>query len=88
MVVSDVEIELSLKRANKSRLDTMRVELNWAEVGAESLSLYRNGELVDTVSDNGRYRDYVRNATLPAYDYQLCVSENVCSNIITVSFSE
>ena len=88
VVVSDVEIELSLKRANKSRLDTMRVELNWAEVGAESLSLYRNGELVDTVSDNGRYRDYVRNATLPAYDYQLCVSENVCSNIITVSFSE
>ncbi|QBJ64796.1 S8 family serine peptidase [Pseudoalteromonas sp. DL-6] len=87
VVVSDVEIELSLKRANKSRLDTMRVELNWEEVGAESLSLYRNGELVDTVSDNGRYRDYVRNATLPAYDYQLCVSENVCSNIITVSFN-
>ena len=87
VVVSDVEIELSLKRANKSRLDTMRVELNWEEVGAESLSLYRNGELVGTVSDNGRYRDYVRNATLPAYDYQLCVSENVCSNIITVSFN-
>lgn len=87
VVVSDVEIELSLKRANKSRLDTMRVELNWEEVGAESLSLYRNGELVGTVSDSGRYRDYVRNATLPAYDYQLCVSENVCSNIITVSFN-
>jgi len=87
VVVSDVEIELTLKRANKSRLDTMRVELNWEEVGAESLSLYRNGELVDTVSDNGRYRDYVRNATLSAYDYKLCVSENVCSNIVTVSFN-
>ncbi|TMP72044.1 peptidase S8 [Pseudoalteromonas sp. S1609] len=87
VVVSDVEIELTLKRANKSRLDTMRVELNWEEVGAESLSLYRNGELVDTVSDNGRYRDYVRNATLSAYNYKLCVSENVCSNIVTVSFN-
>ena len=87
VVVSDVEIELTLKRANKSRLDTMRVELNWEEVGAESLSLYRNGELVDTVSDNGRYRDYVRNARLSAYDYKLCVSENVCSNIVTVSFN-
>ena len=87
VIVSDVEIELTLKRANKSRLDTMRVELNWEEVGAESLSLYRNGELVDTVSDNGRYRDYVRNATLSAYDYKLCVSDNVCSNIITVSFN-
>ncbi|MBH0037981.1 S8 family serine peptidase [Pseudoalteromonas sp. SWN166] len=87
VVVSDVELELSLKRANKSRLDTMRVDLSWDRVGAESLSVYRNGELVDTTSDNGRYRDYVRGATLPSYDYQLCVSENVCSNIITVSFN-
>lgn len=87
VVVSDVELELTLKRANKSRLDTMRVDLSWERVGAESLSLYRNGELVDTTSDNGRYRDYVRGATLPSYDYQLCVTENVCSNIITVSFN-
>ncbi len=86
VVVSDVELELTLKRANKSRLDTMRVDLSWHRVGAESLSVYRNGELVDTTSDNGRYRDYVRGATLPSYDYQLCVTENVCSNIITVSF--
>ncbi|MDY6888030.1 MAG: S8 family serine peptidase, partial [Pseudomonadota bacterium] len=86
VVVSDVELELTLKRANKSRLDTMRVDLSWERVGAESLSVYRNGELVDTTSDNGRYRDYVRGATLPSYDYQLCVTENVCSNIITVSF--
>ncbi len=87
VVVSDVELELTLKRANKSRLDTMRVGLSWERVGAESLSVYRNGELVDTTSDNGRYRDYVRGATLPSYDYQLCVTENVCSNIITVSFN-
>ncbi|MEI8619934.1 S8 family serine peptidase [Pseudoalteromonas sp. B129b] len=86
VVVSDVELEITLKRANKSRLDTMRVDLSWDRVGAESLSVYRNGELVDTTSDSGRYRDYVRGATLPSYDYQLCVTENVCSNIITVSF--
>jgi len=86
VVVSDVELEITLKRANKSRLDTMRVELSWESVGAESLSVYRNGELVDTTADRGRYRDYVRGATLPSYDYQLCVTENVCSNIITVSF--
>ncbi|WP_165721737.1 MULTISPECIES: S8 family serine peptidase [unclassified Pseudoalteromonas] len=86
VVVSDVTLELNLKRANKTRLGTMRVELSWEEVGAESLSVYRNGELVDTTADNGRYRDYVRGATLPSYDYQLCITENVCSNIITVSF--
>ncbi|MGK2237010.1 MAG: serine protease [Pseudomonadota bacterium] len=87
VVVSDVELEITLKRANKSRLDTMRVEFSWESVGAESLSVYRNGELVDTTADRGRYRDYVRGATLPSYDYQLCVTENVCSNIITVSFN-
>ncbi|GAA59967.1 hypothetical protein P20652_1831 [Pseudoalteromonas sp. BSi20652] len=51
------------------------------------MSVYRNGELIDTTSDSGRYRDYERNATLPSYDYQLCVSESVCSNIVTVSFN-
>ncbi|TMO03417.1 S8 family serine peptidase [Pseudoalteromonas sp. S558] len=86
VVVSNVDIELSLKRANKSRLDTMRVELSWESVGAESLDVYRNGELVDTTSDSGRYRDHVRKATLPTYDYKLCVTQNVCSNTITVSF--
>lgn len=65
----------------------MRVDLSWETVGAESMSVYRNGELIDTTSDSGRYRDYERNATLPSYDYQLCVSESVCSNIVTVSFN-
>lgn len=86
IVVSDVQIELNLKRANKTRMNTMRVELSWAQVGAESLNVYRNGELVGSTSDNGRYRDFVRGATLAAYDYQLCVTPNVCSNIVTVTF--
>ena len=86
VVVSDVAIELSLKRANKSRLNTMRVELSWEQVGAESLSIYRNDELVEITPDDGRYLDFVRGATLPSYDYKLCVTENVCSNTITVTF--
>ena len=87
VVVSDVDIELTLKRANKSRLGTMRVDLSWGTVGAESMNVYRNGELIDTTSDNGRYRDYERGASLSSYDYQLCVSDNVCSNIVTVTFN-
>ncbi len=86
VVVSDVELELSLNRSSKSRLGTMRVDLSWESVGAESLSVYRNGVLIDTTSDRGRYIDYERGATLPAYDYQVCVTENACSNIITVTF--
>ncbi|MBB1340761.1 MULTISPECIES: S8 family serine peptidase [Pseudoalteromonas] len=86
VVVSDVEIELSLVRANKTRLNTMRVDLSWEQVGAQSLNVYRNGELVGTTTDNGRHRDFLRNATLPAYDYQVCVTADVCSNIVTVTF--
>ncbi|MBB1469849.1 S8 family serine peptidase [Pseudoalteromonas sp. SG41-5] len=86
VVVSDVEIELSLVRANKTRLNTMRVDLSWEQVGAQSLNVYRNGEFVGTTTDNGRHRDFLRNATLPAYDYQVCVTADVCSNIVTVTF--
>lgn len=86
VVVSDVQIELNLKRANKTRLNTMRVDLSWAQVGADSLNVYRNGELIGSTSDTGRYRDFTRGATLDSYDYQLCVTENVCSNTVTVTF--
>lgn len=86
VVVSDVAIALSLTRANKTRLNTMRVDLSWEQVGAQSLNVYRNGEFVGTTTDNGRHRDFLRNATLPAYDYQVCVTADVCSNIVTVTF--
>lgn len=86
VVVSDVEIELSLVRANKTRLNTMRVELSWPQVGEQALNVYRNGELLGTTADTGRYRDFARNATLPVYDYQVCVTADVCSNIVTVTF--
>ena len=86
VVVSDVAIALSLTRANKTRLNTMRVDLSWEQVGAQSLNVYRNGEFVGTTTDNGRHRDFLRNATLPAYDYQVCVTADVCSNIVIVTF--
>ena len=65
----------------------MRVDLTWPTVAAEQVSIYRNGELLDTVSDNGRYRDFERNATLDSYDYQVCVTESACSNTVTVTFN-
>ena len=85
VVVSDVEIELSVKRANKTRLGTMRVDLSWQTV-ADQVSIYRNGELLETVADRGFYRDVERKAELPSYEYQVCVSDTVCSNPVTVSF--
>ena len=85
VVVSDVEIELSLKRSSKTRLGTMRVDLSWQTV-ADQVSIYRNGELLETVADRGFYRDVERNAELPSYEYKVCVTETVCSNPVTVSF--
>ncbi len=46
----------------------MCVNPSWDHVGDESLSVYRNGELVDIALDSGRYRDYVRGTTLSSYD--------------------
>ncbi|WP_404343722.1 S8 family serine peptidase [Pseudoalteromonas mariniglutinosa] len=86
IVVSDVEIELLVKRANKTRLGTLRVELSWSTV-AEQINIYRNGELIDSTSDKGRYRDFVRNAELSSYEYQVCVTDTTCSNVATVTFN-
>ena len=58
--VSEVNIELAVKRANKSRTGYMRVELTWQGAAQGTVDVYRNGELLNTVENKGVYRDIQR----------------------------
>lgn len=84
-VSSDV-IELELVRANKTRLGYMRVQLGWEGSSADSVNIYRNGELISTTDNTGKYLDFERRATESSYSYQVCQSVDVCSNEVTVTF--
>ncbi|GAA6171455.1 S8 family serine peptidase [Colwellia sp. KU-HH00111] len=86
VTVSDVSIEADVKRAYKSRLGNLRVDIVWSGTGSEMVDIYRNGEKIDTVSNVGIYRDRERRATGSQFIYQVCDESTACSNEVTVNF--
>lgn len=84
--VSEVNIELAVKRANKSRTGYMRVELAWQGAAQGTVDIYRNGELLDTVENKGVYRDIERNVEANAFSYKICQAGDICSNEVNVNF--
>ena len=61
------------------------VDLRWTGT-AEAVDIYRDGQLVDTSDDNGRYRDrFTSMAT--TVSYKICVAgTDTCSADLDVSF--
>jgi len=86
LVLSSDVIELELVRVNKSRLGFMRVQLGWQGSSADQVDIYRNGELISTTENTGKYLDFERRATESSYTYQICQVGDVCSNEVTVNF--
>lgn len=86
LVLSSDVIELELVRVNKSRLGFMRVQLGWQGSSADQVDIYRNGELISSTENTGKYLDFERRATESSYTYQICQEGDVCSNEVTVNF--
>ena len=86
VIVSTDEIELSLVRANKSRLGFIRVELSWQGSSADEVTIYRDGQAIESVSNTGKFRDFSRDLEATSYTYKVCQSSEICSNEITVNF--
>jgi serine protease len=84
--VSSVTIEAAVKRAYKSRLGRLRVDITWEGTSADTVDIYRNGVKIDTVDNAGIYRDRERRATGSQFIYQVCESSSACSNEVTVNF--
>ncbi|GAA5130798.1 S8 family serine peptidase [Thalassotalea piscium] len=84
--VSDVSIEAALKRAYKSRLGKLRVDITWSGTGSQTVDIYRNGEKIDTVANVGIYRDRERRVSGSQFIYKVCDESGACSNDVTVNF--
>lgn len=86
ITVSDVNIEASIKRAYKSRLGNLRVDLTWAGTSAETVDIYRNGVKIATTPNSGIFRDRERRVTDNSFVYKVCDASTACSNELTVNF--
>ena len=85
--VSDANINLEVKRANLSRTGFLRVELIIEGAAAGLVDVYRNGVLLDSVENQGVYRDFSRGVSEEVFTYQVCQSGDICSNEVVVDFS-
>ena len=83
--VNDTELELTLQRKVRTRTGSTIVDLRWTGT-AEAVDIYRDGQLVDSSDDNGRYRDrFTSMAT--TVSYKICVAgTDTCSADLDVSF--
>ena len=84
--LSDSDIVLSLHKSHRTRTGSTVVDLRWSDTTASQIELYRDGELIDTVDDNGRYRDRF-NSEAAQISYKICLAGTTsCSADLTVSF--
>jgi subtilisin family serine protease/subtilisin-like proprotein convertase family protein len=84
--VSSASIEAAVKRAYKSRLGRLRVDITWEGTSAEMVDIFRNGIKIDSVENSGIYRDRERRTTGNQFIYQVCDASTACSNEVTVNF--
>ncbi|WP_159581863.1 S8 family serine peptidase [Alteromonas sp. KUL106] len=83
--VSDSNIIAEIERAMLSRFGSLRVDLSYNGSMADTVMIYRNGELLEEVSNTGRYRDRSRGVQPGEYTYMVCDETSACSAPVTVN---
>ena len=85
VAVSNSTIVAEVDRAMLSRFGSLRVDLSYSGSTADTVMVYRNGELLEEVSNSGRYRDRSRGMQPGDYTYMVCDETSACSAPVTVS---
>uniref|UniRef100_UPI0040476689 S8 family serine peptidase n=1 Tax=Rheinheimera sp. TaxID=1869214 RepID=UPI0040476689 len=85
VAVSDTNLDLMLQRSVRTRTGSTIVDMRWTGT-SDSVDLYRDGQLIDTVDNNGRYRDRF-NSQATSISYKICLAGTAnCSAELTVNF--
>jgi len=67
------------------RKNSATAKLNWSGANSENIDIYRNGVLIATKSNNGKYND--RLSATGTYTYQVCEAGTAtCSNEVSVLY--
>lgn len=52
----------------------------------DTVTIYRNGELMGTFENTGRYRDREHRVSGTSFTYMVCDETTACSEEVTVTF--
>ena len=84
--VFDSDITAEILRVKLSRRGSALVDLTWDGANGSSVAIYRDGEMVATTNNDGRYRDRFRDAPASVV-YTICeAGTSLCSDPITAQF--
>ncbi|WP_406664894.1 S8 family serine peptidase [Gallaecimonas sp. GXIMD1310] len=86
VTVSDTVIAVTVLRSYVSRRGSALVDLRWQGASGDMVDIYRNGVLISTTNNDGRYRDRFQ-LTADSASYQICnAGTDYCSEPLTVNF--
>ena len=84
--VSSNVIEVMVKRAMQSRFGNLRVDLTYSGTDSETVSVYRNGEMIWSGENTGRFSDRGRRVAGSSFTYVICDETDACSDPVNVNF--
>ncbi|MBT8062987.1 MAG: fibronectin type III domain-containing protein [Gammaproteobacteria bacterium] len=78
---------INLSATGRVKRGQHEVKLDWSGANGSSMDVVRDGVIIATTSNNGRYTDKTGNSGSQTYVYQVCESgTNNCSNEVTMVF--
>jgi Zn-dependent metalloprotease/PKD repeat protein len=61
-------------------------DLTWSGATGANVNIYRNGDLIATVANNGSYTDNLGRGVKGTFTYQVCETDgSVCSNVASIT---
>ncbi|WP_026318011.1 S8 family serine peptidase [Algicola sagamiensis] len=84
--IDTIDLVVDVKRAMLSRLGRLYVNLRWEGTDAEQVTIKRNGEVIATVPNTGRFIDRERQVEGNEFTYVVCGDDNDCSEPVVVNF--
>jgi len=85
VTVSSNVIVASVKRAMLSRFGNLLVDLEFSGTDSDTISIYRDGTLIWTGENTGKYRDRERRAVGVSFTYVVCDDTEACSDPLVVT---
>jgi PKD repeat protein len=78
---------IALQARGRKRNGFAYVDLTWSGASGKSVRVFRNGNRIATVTNDGAWTDATGRKGTPTFSYRICeVGTTACSNTVTVRF--
>ena len=78
---------ITLQATGRKRNGYAYVDLTWSGARGQSVRVFRNGNRVARVANDGAWTDATGRTGTPTFSYRICeTGTSICSNTVSVKF--